>query len=96
MDKGSPPRPRGHAHGKLSAATMVSAGRAPRSACACVKGAVNVDYLLMDVLGLTGGTVTARPARVQQPGDRLGARHHGQHVGEPPDQRQGGGRTWWS
>ncbi|QLA20653.1 hypothetical protein GD604_13500 [Desulfolutivibrio sulfoxidireducens] len=42
------------------AATMVSAGPGSEVRSACVKGAVNVDYLLMDVLGLSGDTVTAQ------------------------------------
>ena len=42
------------------AATLVSAGPGTEVRSACVTGAVNVDYLLMDVLGLTGSTVTAQ------------------------------------
>lgn len=41
-------------------ATMVSAGPGSEVRSACVKGAANVDYLLMGVLGLTSGTVTAQ------------------------------------
>jgi len=41
-------------------ATMVSAGPGSEVRSACVKGAANVDYLLMGVLGLSSGTVTAQ------------------------------------